>query len=89
MKMKLSFPLLIFPLALAGCALAWQKPYHVDFSSSSSMTINYDPDLTSMGDLQNVAQEHCSKYNKDALPQAAVPGQLGLRSISFICTKRN
>ncbi len=89
MKMKLPHLVFILPLSLTGCALAWQKAYHVDFSSSSSMTINYDPDLTSVGDLQNVAQEHCSKYNKDALPQAVVPGQLDLRSISFICTKRS
>jgi hypothetical protein len=56
-------------LALTGCAVVWGQPYKVEFVSSSSITINFDPALTSMGEVQSVAQRHCDGFGKDALPR--------------------
>jgi hypothetical protein len=72
---------------LAGCA--GSQPYKTEFASSSSVTINYNPDLTNMGDVQNVAQVQCDKYGKDAIQQSSMDSAWGLRNASFACTKRD
>lgn len=72
-------------LALSGCAAVWGAPYKVDFSSPSSVTINTDPSLTNMGEVQRVAQAECQKYGRDAVPQTYADGPWGLREISFTC----
>jgi hypothetical protein len=73
---------------LSACALAWGQSYHVEFASSSSITINYDPGLTNMGEIQNVAQENCDKYGKDAIPQSKSNSPWGLSTMSFVCVRR-
>ena len=83
----------IFLVALAliflnSCAAVWNAPYKVEFASSSSITINYDPMLTNMGEIQKVAQENCDKYNKDAIPQAESTSPWSLKTMSFACNKR-
>ena len=78
----------IIAIVLTGCAAVWGKPYKVDFASSSSITINFDPSLTNMGEVQNAAQEHCAQFGKDAIPQASQDSVLGLRNMSFLCKKR-
>jgi hypothetical protein len=40
--------------AVIGCVAVWGQPYKVEFASSSSITINFDPSLTNMGEVQNV-----------------------------------
>jgi len=73
-------------VTLAGCA--GSQPYKTEFASSSSVTINYNPDLTNLGEVQNVAQVQCDRYGKDAIPQSSVDSAWGLRNTSFACTKR-
>jgi len=73
-------------LLLAGCAAVWGKPYKVEFVSASSITINFDPGLTNMGEVQNVAQAHCAQYGKNAVPQAAQDSHWGLRTTSYACS---
>ena len=80
--------ILVAGLFGSGCVLVWGHPYHVEFASSSSITINFDPSLTNMGKIQNVAQEHCDKYGKDALPQARSSDFWGLSTMSFVCVHR-
>lgn len=75
-------------LALGGCAAVWGSPYKVEFASPSSITINFDPGLTNMGEIQNVAEQHCQQYGKDALPQDKDASPWGLRTISFLCQPR-
>jgi hypothetical protein len=74
---------------LGGCALAWGQPYKVEFASSSSITINFDPSLTSIGEVQHVAQAHCDKFGKDAVPQVSQDSPWEMRSTSFVCQTRN
>jgi hypothetical protein len=86
-QIKPAYLLLILPLC--GCAVAWGQDHKIEFASSSSITINYDPSLTNMGEVQNVAQEHCSKYKKDAVPQGNSTSPWGMTNISFLCVKRS
>jgi hypothetical protein len=74
--------------AVIGCVAVWGQPYKVEFASSSSITINFDPSLTNMGEVQNVAQAHCNKFGKDAIPQTSQDSVWALRNISFLCKKR-
>lgn len=75
--------------ALGGCVAAWGKAYNVEFANSSSITIAYDRMFTNMGQLQHVAQEHCDKYGKDAVPQAAIGGGGGgIPTVSYRCINR-
>ena len=73
---------------LSACAAVWGQPYHVEFASSSSITINFDPALTNMGEIQNVAQENCNKYGKDAIPQGRSNSPSASSNMSFVCVKR-
>jgi hypothetical protein len=85
---SLALSVAIMAPVITECAVAWGKPYNVEFASSSSITINYDPGLTSMGEVQNVAQAHCDKYGKDAIPQGSQDRMWKLRDVSFICKTR-
>lgn len=81
-------PLALF-FALAGCAAAWGSAYHVDFASSTSITIAYDPALARIGEIQNVAQEQCAKYGKDAVIQTNTATRpMAVHSASFLCVDR-
>jgi hypothetical protein len=86
--MKNAILIILACLTLSGCAAAWGSAYKVRFESSSSVTISYDPSLTTLGTLQNVAQQHCDKYHKDAAPQATSMNAWGLVDASFACKKR-
>ena len=73
---------------LASCAAVWGKPYKLEFASSSSVTITYDPMLTNMGEVQNAAQAHCETFGKDALPGKDIESPWRLISMSFNCKNR-
>ena len=83
-------PFVIISLALVGLGgCAGSQPYKTEFASSSWVNINYNPDLTNVGEVQNVAQVQCDKYGKDAITQSSVDSAWGLRNASFACTKRD
>lgn len=75
-------------LACSGCAVAWGGPQKIEHTSKSSVTISYDPSLTNMGEVQNIAQKHCDQYNKDALPGKNLNSPWGYVTLSFRCNKR-
>ena len=76
-------------IATSGCIAAWGSTYKVQFESSSSITIDFDPSATTMGNVQGVAQQHCEKYGKDAVPQSSDTSAWGIRSASFLCQPRS
>jgi hypothetical protein len=76
-------------ISLSSCAAVWGHAYKVEFVSSSSITINMDPSLTNVGEVQNVAQAHCAQYGKDAIPQGSQTSPWGLESVSFLCRPRD
>lgn len=73
---------------LSGCVMAWGASHKVEFANSSSITISSDPAFTNMGELQGVAQEHCDKFGRDAIPQVSQDGAWGLRSTTYRCVNR-
>ena len=50
-------------LALGGCGPK------VEFASPASITIGYDPAITRLGKVQQIAQAHCIKQGKNAVPE--------------------
>lgn len=72
-------------LLVAGCG----PGYRVDFQSQSSITYWYDPGRQSMGSVQNLAQEYCSQFGKDALPQAESGDRFAGISASYLCRARS
>lgn len=89
--MNFKFISLILIAAIAGCAGA---PPTVSASSASSITINYSPETNNMGDVQAIAQKHCTRYKKDAVPRGTYTDQT-MQHIeyrqeqAFECVKRN
>jgi hypothetical protein len=75
-------------LGLSGCVAVWGENYKVEFASPTSITINFDPGLTNMGEVQHVAQTHCARYGKDAVPGASQDSMWELRTTSFDCRPR-
>lgn len=87
---------LLLALSLAGCAPLGGAAYEVKFASSSSVTIAYNPSLTDDDTVQDVAQQTCALYGKDALAQATFhrqpglfQGPPGLSYKSFTCQDRS
>lgn len=80
--------LLLGLISLSGCAMSWGGPYKIEHTNPSSITISYDPSLTNMGEVQNIAQQHCDQYNKDALPGKDMKSPWGYITLSFRCNKR-
>jgi hypothetical protein len=81
--------LLAVSITASGCIAAWGSTYKVEFESSSMITIDFDPSATTMGNIQGVAQQHCDKYGKDAIPQSSDTSYWGIRSASFLCQARS
>jgi hypothetical protein len=77
-------------LCLSGCAVGWGKPYEVEFENSSTITIQYDPLLTSIGKMQAVAQAYCGQTGRDAVPQSTLVSPLGtgVTNVTFACQDR-
>lgn len=74
--------------SLAGCVAVWGENYKVEFASPTSITINFDPGLTNMGEVQHVAQQHCAQFGKDAVPGMSQDTMWKLRTTSFDCKPR-
>ena len=75
-------------LAVAGCAGVWGNSYKVELKSLSSITITYDPGLTNISEIRNVAQVHCAEFHADATSQGSQDSTWGFRNTSFICKPR-
>jgi len=76
-------------LSLGGCVAVWGKTYNVEFSNSSSVTIQYSTSFTDSGYVQAVAQASCSQYGKDAVPGSWNDSGIGLRTQTYLCVTRH
>ena len=81
--------MLAISITASGCIAAWGSSYKVEIESASMITIDFDPSATTMGNIQGVAQQHCDKYGKDAIPQSSDTSYWGIRSASFTCQARS
>jgi hypothetical protein len=82
-----------FALALAanvsGCLVVWGSTYKVRYQSETSIGIDFDPAVTTLGNVQVVAQDHCGRYGKEAIVRHEDTNSWGVRSIEFACRARN
>lgn len=74
---------ILLPVLVAGCA----QP-KIEFASSSAVTVRYDPGTTTLGEVQEVAQQRCAAYGKDAVPHQTSDSQWGFRTEAFVCQVR-
>jgi hypothetical protein len=72
--------ILLAILSLAGCTPLGGAAYKVKFSSPASVAIVYNPSLIDDGAIQQVAQQNCTLYGKDALPDVSFDRQAGFFS---------
>ena len=83
----------IYTLAMAasvsGCLAVWGSTYKVRYQSESAIGIDFDPTVTTLGNVQVLAQEHCARYGKDAVVRDEDTNAWGVRSIQFACRPRN
>ena len=80
---------ILIMVSLGGCASAvgWGKPYEVVHKTSKSITIHYDPMLSTIADISTIADEHCKKYGKEAVPGEVDGGSYWVptKNIIFHC----
>jgi hypothetical protein len=78
----------IISLLLLALLTACGPGYQVEFQNANSITYWFDPARQSMGSVQGLAQEHCARTGRDALPQASTGDRYSGISMSFVCTRR-
>lgn len=81
--MRATIPLLLITF-LPACG----PGYQVEFQNENSITYWYDPARQNMGSVQALAQQHCGRTGRDALPQMSTGDNFSGVSISFVCTPR-
>ncbi|MDQ7248174.1 hypothetical protein [Dongia sedimenti] len=74
--------------SVSGCLAVWGSTYKVRYESETAIGIDFDPAVTTLGNVQAVAQEHCSRYGKDAILRTKDTNSWGVRSIQFSCRAR-
>ncbi|MFW8602508.1 hypothetical protein ACOHYD_13650, partial [Desulfobacterota bacterium M19] len=76
-------------LASAGCAVVWGAAHKVVREDENSISIQYDPMLTSTVRAMILAKEHCKKYGKIAEPvKSEMPGALlGIIEETYECVE--
>lgn len=67
---------------LGGCAT-----YSVDYANPSSITIKYNTLNYDIGHMEKLAQKHCGKYGKTAVPKGTGKNGWGGGEVLFICVK--
>jgi hypothetical protein len=74
--------------SVSGCLAVWGSTYKVRYENESAIGIDFDPTVTTFGNILVVAQEHCGRYGKDAVLHTKDTNAWGVRSIQFNCRAR-
>ena len=74
--------------ALSGCLAVWGSTYKVRYQNETGIGIDFDPLVTTLGNVQVVAQDHCNRYGKDSVVRHEDKNAWGVRSIQFACRVR-
>ena len=79
------FCLILF--SLSACAAKWGATHKIKFADENKFVVQYDRALTSSVRTARLADEHCAKYSKTAVPvEAKMPGLLfGIIQETFDC----
>lgn len=85
--MRKLFAIALMTVSLGGCVAVWGQAYSIDSSTSDSVTIKYDRNFTSLGEVEGVAQSHCGSYRKKAVKTEETSSFWGLNTVYFDCVK--
>jgi hypothetical protein len=88
MRWRQALCALAMAVSVSGCLAVWGATYKVRHQSETAIGIDFDPSVTTLGNVQAVAQEHCGRYGKDAVAQTKDTNGWGVRSIQFSCRAR-
>jgi hypothetical protein len=70
---------------VSGCLAVWGSTYKVRYGSETGIGIDFDPSVTTYGNILAVAQEHCGRYGKSASLLSRDTNGWGVRSAQFAC----
>jgi hypothetical protein len=73
---------------VSGCLAVWGATYKVRYQNETGIGIDFDPLVTTLGNVQVVAQGHCDRYGKGAFVRHEDKNTWGVRSIQFVCRER-
>jgi hypothetical protein len=74
--------------SVSGCLAVWGSTYKVRYENDTAIGIDFDPSVTTFGNVLAVAQEHCNRYGKDAVLHTKDTNSWGVRSAQFSCRVR-
>jgi hypothetical protein len=75
-------------IALAGCVAVWGRAYDIDAADSGAVAIKYDAHFTSAGNVLQVAQASCERYDKVAISREESTSLWGITTARFDCIGR-
>jgi hypothetical protein len=88
MRWRQAFGALAMAASVSGCLAVWGSTYKVRYEGETAIGIDYDPLVTTFGNVEAVAQEHCGRYGKDAVLRTKDTNAWGVRSAQFSCRAR-
>jgi len=71
---------------LSGCVVVWGRAYEVEAETSEWITIKYDSNFTSLGEVEQVAQESCNAHRRRAVVRDQSMSLWHLTTVTFDCT---
>lgn len=74
-------------VALSGCVAVWGRPYEVETQTSESVTLKYDRNFASLGDVEKVAQANCAELGKSAVKKNETTSIWRISTVTFDCVK--
>lgn len=89
MRWRQSLVALAIVASVSGCLAVWGATYKVRYQTETAIGIDFDPSVTTLGNVQAVAQEHCGRYGKDAVLRTKDTNSWGVRSAEFSCRIRS
>ncbi len=75
-------------ISLAGCVAVWGGAYDIDAADAASVAIKYDAHFTSAGNIRQVAQASCERYDKVAVSRQELTSLWGITTARFACVER-
>ena len=89
MKWHKTMGTLALAATVSGCLAVWGSTYKVRYQNETAIAIDFDPKVTTLGNVQIIAQDHCDRYGKDAIVRHEDTNSWGVRSVQFSCRVRS
>ena len=77
--------MLMVPLLLGGCVVAWGDAYHIAAQTPDAITVQYDTNFIDEPEVAKLARAHCNKSGRIAIAQTHEKSMWGLSTERFLC----